>query len=170
MKSLLIIFSCLLLPLSYLIALPFDNFITFLPSKYYQLFTYIFAPLFTIIGIYSLIFDIPQKKNKVLLFIFGIIIFTHFNLIALSHEIPKVFQLLPSTNIVVTLNVIDKIKTTRSCSYQIYLLDSFYYGRICLNKNDFNNIKINDKIVLYGKKNILGFYILSYKIQKHNKL
>jgi len=44
--------------------------------------------------------------------------------------------------------------------------NSFYFGRICTTKTEFNTLIIGQKLVLQGKSNFLGFFTHSYKIEK----
>jgi len=156
----LIYFSSLVI--LFIVSLFFNDAI-FIPSNSYKQIGFIVAPLLTACLIYVVfISSFTSKKVNFIVIIFTFIIFTHLYLLLIFNAIPAIFQNFHIKNIEIAKQIVSKHKTTRNCSYQLYIEDAFYYGRICTSKEQFNKILIGDTLIFHGNKNFLGLYLYSY--------
>lgn len=150
----------------------------FIPSESYKIFSYSIAFFLATSLVYILFVYIPmrekQNKNYIqasLLALFGFIVVFHFYLVGFFHGFPGILQFLNSTKTVMTKNLVFKYYHNGQggkCYNSFTIEDSFYFGRVCTDKETLKKLNIGDEIVLYGHKNVFGFYSKKFKYEKHS--
>lgn len=146
----------------------------FIPREEYKTFSYLFSFIISTVFVFLIFVDnhgSSDTKNKKDFFIafFGFIVIFHFYLVGMFYGFPAIFQYFTSEQKIITKNVIYKHynsgRNGNKCYYHFAVEDSFYYGRICTDKQTLDKLNINDKIILSGRQNMFGFYCKDFKYQ-----